>query len=671
MIKIKPLPPKLLCLKCDPKQFDFGTTAELPELVEPLGQERALAAIEFGIRMQESGYNLYLLGPKGTGKHHLIHEFLNAHAKLQLTPDDWCYVHNFEDPEKPLALRLPAGVASFFKKELATLIEALRTQGKVAVRTLMGDLQNKYRLLPSVGQYLAAVEADIIKDHAMDFSRYEVNILVSHLPGSGAPIIYENHPTQENLMGCIEYSSQSGGFIAHFNSIRAGALHAANGGYLILDAQQLINYPYAWDSLKRALYLQKITLGSSDQSTPFPHITSLVPASIPLQVKIILLGERNLYYLLCEEDAYFTDLFKVAADFSNHIGRTSANIALFSRLIATMTQREKGLPLNRHAVAKIIDYSSRLANDRQRLYTNHRFLSDLLHEANYWARQEQRQVIKAIDIQKTIDQQIYRANRIESRVLEDFKRNILLVETKGKKIGQVNGLSVLEVGHYCFGTPSRITATVRLGKGEVIDIEREVELGGPLHSKGVLILSGFLSGRYLVEHHLSIAASLVFEQNYGEIDGDSAAAAELAALLSAISRLPVKQSFALTGSVNQCGQIQAIGNLNEKIEGFFSICQAQGLTHQQGVIIPASNVQHLMLKSEIVEAAKKKNFFIYAVETIDQVMTILTGLPAGKANSKGHFPENTVNGHIEEKLLKYAERADGENKLDEKNTYKQ
>lgn len=516
------------------------------------------------------------------------------------------------------------------------------------VKRVIQRLEDKYQGQSAVEQFFAAVQADIIENpqdfyptektqNPLPFVRYQINVLVSHAPNSGAPVIYEDHPTHANLIGRAEYIAQLGAFTTNFTLIRAGALHRANGGYLILDAQQVITQPYAWDSLKRMLYAQTITLETLGQAMGFPSTVSLEPEVIPLQAKIILLGERALYYLLCEHDVNFPDLFKIAADFSNHIPRNPANYSVFSRLIATLTKKENLLPLNREAVARVIDQSSRSASDTQRLFTYTRWLTDLLREANYWASQEQRHVIRAADVQQAIDQQIYRANRIETRVHDEFKRNILLIDTKRKKIGQLNGLSVLQIGHYSFGCPSRITATVRLGKGEIIDIEREVELGGALHSKGVFILSGFLSGRYLVDQHLSISASLVFEQNYGEVEGDSASAAELAALLSAIARLPVKQSIAITGSVNQLGQIQPIGNVNEKIEGFFAVCKIKGLTGKQGVIIPAANIQHLMLKDEVVDAAKKKNFFVYGVETIDQVMPILTGLPAEKPIKKVIF----------------------------------
>lgn len=414
--------------------------------------------------------------------------------------------------------------------------------------------------------------------------------------------------------------------------------------------------------LKRDLLTQSIHMELLGQFFGAPNSTLLEPMPIPLNVKVILIGDRNLYYLLCEHDNNFNDLFKVAADFSNHIRRNKRNYSLYSRLIATVVDQKDLHALDRSAVARLIDHSSRLAHDTKRLTTHMRELTDLLEESHYWSQKANRSVIKDIDVQQAIDQKIYRSNRIETRIHEDLHRNILLIDTRGKKVGQINGLSVMQLGHYQFSVPSRITATVHLGKGELIDIEREVELGGAIHSKGVLILSGFLTSRYLPNKHLSIAASLVFEQNYGEVEGDSASTAELAALLSAIAKLPVDQSFAITGSVNQHGQVQAIGNINEKVEGFFAACKIKGLTKKQGVIIPAANVQHLMLKEEVVQAAKKKEFFVYAVENIDQVMEILTKMPAGKPNRKGRFPKNTINGRIEQSLLKFLEHAEEEHK---------
>ncbi len=787
MSKIKPLPPTALCARCNPKQFRFKNTATVAELTFPIGQERAMAAIEFGLQIQQSGYNLYLLGPEGTGKHSAIWNLLTQLAKDQATPDDWCYVNNFNNSQKPSALNLPAGwgpilqndmndlinelstsiptifesdefrtriqeleeeikekqeqwlsalqkdaipdeltilstphgfaVAPLYKGEIITdqqlqnlpaqerrhkeininkmqtrvaeLVEKISRWSKekhdkqkivqqeftlMVVGGLIEELKKKYIKFEQVLAYLTAVQADLI-ENIQDFSsineksvkktellRYQINVFVTHEVEEGAPIVYEDYPTHANLIGRSEYQVDLGALTTNFTLIRPGALHRANGGYLILDIHKVLAQPYSWESLKRTLYSKKVTLETIGHSLGLPSTITLEPESIPLSIKVILLGERQLYYFLSEHDINFPDLFKVAADFSNHIPRNRQNCILYSRLITTIIRREKLLDLDRTAVARVIEHSSRLAHDTKRLSTHMRCLVDLLRESHYWARQAKRRIITAKDVQKAIDQQIYRANRVQQRIYEDVMRNILLINTDGSKIGQVNALSVMQLGNYAFSVPSRITATARLGKGEVIDIEREVALGGAIHSKGILILVGYLSGRYISDHHLSISASLVFEQNYGEIEGDSASAAELSALLSAIGKLPIKQSLAVTGSVNQHGQIQAIGNVNEKIEGFFNICQERGLNGEQGVLIPIANIQHLMLKEEVVSAAENKLFHIYSVDTIDEVMELLTGLKAGKRNKAGKYPFNSVNYAIEKNLLHYVERIEEEHR---------
>ncbi len=680
MKKIKPLDYTQLSSRCDPKQFKFATTRELPLLKEPVGQERAIAAIEFGISMSKKGYNLFLLGREGTGRHTLIQSLLKKQARRQPTPDDWCYIYNFVSPLQPIAISFPPGLGLVFQTDMNLFIDELKENLKntlqpLDLKKLSKNLFKKYKKYPIIQKHLQAIEIDIVKNlyklSSLNektlpenfFDNYVVNVLVSHKKNAGAPIVYEDFPSQGNLVGKIEYMRKSASaHFSHFSLIKAGSLHKANGGYLILDVNKVLSQPPAWDVLKRDLLTQSIHMELLGQFFGAPNSMLLEPMPIPLNVKVILIGDRNLYYLLCEHDNNFNDLFKVAADFNNHIRRNKRNYSLYSRLIATITDQKNLHPLDRSAVARLIDHSSRLAHDTKRLTTHMRELTNLLEESHYWSQKANRTVIKDGDVQQAIDQKIYRANRVETRIHEDLHRNILLINTRGKKIGQINGLSVMQLGHYQFSIPSRITATVHLGKGELIDIEREVELGGAIHSKGVLILSGFLTSRYLPDKHLSIAASLVFEQNYGEVEGDSASAAELAALLSAIAKLPIDQSFAITGSVNQYGEVQAIGNINEKVEGFFAACKIKRLTKKQGVIIPAANTQHLMLKEEVVRAAKKKEFFIYAVENIDQIMEILTKMPAGKATRKGRFPKNTFNGRIEQSLLKFLENAEEEHK---------
>jgi predicted ATP-dependent protease len=469
-------------------------------------------------------------------------------------------------------------------------------------------------------------------------------------------VIYEDHPTYPNLVGEIEYIAQMGALSTDFNLIRAGALHRANGGYLILDAYKLLTQPYAWDALKRSLRSSQIRIESLGQMLGLVSTVSLEPEAIPLNVKVVLIGERRLYYLLSAVDSEFSELFKVAADFEERMDRNADTHLLYARLMGTIARQEALLPFDRGAVGRVIEQSSRLAGDAQKVSAHRRTIADLLCEADYWARESGREVVIADDVQRAIDAQIRRVDRLRDRLLEEFLHGTILVDTEGGRVGQVNGLSVVQLADFTFGHATRITARIRLGKGEVIDIEREVELGGPIHSKGVLILSSFLAARYAPDHPLSLSASLVFEQSYGAVEGDSASSAELYALLSALSGLPIQQSLAVTGSVNQYGQVQAIGGVNEKIEGFFDLCTSRGHLDGQGVLIPTSNVRHLMLRRDVVDAVQAGTFHIYAVETIDQGIEILTGVPAGERDVSGNFPAGSVNQKIEARLIELAEK---------------
>jgi len=485
-----------------------------------------------------------------------------------------------------------------------------------------------------------------------------VNVLVDHSQSKGAPVIYEEHPTYNNLIGRIEHLAQMGALVTDFNLIKPGALHRANGGYLILDARQLLPQPYAWDGLKRALRSREVRIEPLGQALSLVSTVSLEPEPIPLDEKVVLIGERLLYYLLYQYDPDFGELFKVEADFNEEMARTSENNLLYARLIGTMARKEELRPFDRGAVARVIERSTRMAGDAEKLSTHMLSIADLLREADYWADVAGNNVVTTDDVQRAIDAQIHRADRLQERVQEQIQRGTILIDTTGERVGQVNGLSVIGLGNFAFGQPSRITARARLGKGEVVDIEREVELGGPIHSKGVLILSGFLGARYAAKRPLSLSASLVFEQSYGGVEGDSASMAELCALLSALAEVPIKQSWAMTGSVNQHGEAQPIGGVNEKIEGFFDVCclQGRGLTGKQGVIIPASNVQHLMLRQDIVEAVEAGQFHVYPVRTVDQAMELLTGIPAGEQDEEGNFPEGSINQRVEARLIELAEK---------------
>jgi lon-related putative ATP-dependent protease len=550
-----------------------------------------------------------------------------------------------------------------------------RNTTRFAIEHLVSPLKAKYADLEEVVAYLGAVEADVV-EHSDEFRpqseesptvfgielskgaslrQYAVNLIVDNADTQGAPVIYEDHPYYHNLIGRIDHRSQMGSLLTDFTLIKAGALHRANGGYLVVHARQLLLQPFAWEGLKLALRLRKIRIESLGAALSLISTVSLEPVPIPLDVKVVLLGDRLLYYLLRQYDPDFSELFKVAADFDDEIDRTPESCQLYAQLLATQARDDNSRPLDHEAVALMIEQIARHADDSEKLSTHVRSIADLVREADYWAGQAGADVVSRQHVQQAIDHQIHRLDRIRERVQEEIQRGTLLVDTEGACVGQVNGLSVMDLGDFAFGRPSRITATARLGKGELIDIEREVELGGAIHSKGVLILSSFLAARYARDRRLSLSASLVFEQSYGMVDGDSASVAELCALLSALAGLPIKQNLAITGSVNQLGQAQPIGGVNEKTEGFFDVCRARGLTGDQGVLIPSANTKHLMLRTDVVEAAADGQFHVYAFETIDEAIGVLTGVNAGTADAEGNYPPNTVNYLVDRRLSELAE----------------
>ena len=486
--------------------------------------------------------------------------------------------------------------------------------------------------------------------------RYRVNVLVDHSDTEGAPVIYEENPNYKNLIGRVEYQSQMGALSTNFNLIKPGALHRANGGYLILDARQVLLEPFAWEGLKRVLKSGELKIESLGESYRMISTVSLEPDPIELNVKVILQGERLLYYMLCEYDPEFQKLFKVEADFEDDIERSDDNHQRYAQLLAGLIQKNDLLPFDKTAVARVIEQGSRMVSDNEKLSAQTNEITDLLRESNYWAGQNDHENVQSDDVEKAIEQQTYRSARIRDKVQESINRNSIFIDTEGKEVGQINGLSVAKIGNIMFGRPNRITARVQLGKGEIIDIEREVDMSGSIHSKGVLILKGFLGERYARERPLSLSASLVFEQSYSNIDGDSASSAELYTLLSAIGDIPLKQSLSVTGSVNQHGKVQPIGGVNEKIEGFFDICSKRGLTGEQGVLIPKANEKNLMLRKDVVKAAEENNFHIYSVNTIDEGMELLTDMEMGSPDDDGSYPEGTINHKVTQHLDRLAER---------------
>ena len=562
-----------------------------------------------------------------------------------------------------------------WRKERHERIKQLDQETTLSVVAhLLDELKTAYADLPEVLKYLDQVQEDMV-DNADEFRkqdesatfggmtmvahhsfhRYQVNALVTNGKKPGAPIVSEDSPTYSNLVGRVEHMAQMGALVTDFTLIKPGALHKANGGYLLLDIRKVLVQPFAWEGLKRALQSREICIESLGQMYSLVSTVSLEPEPIPLDTKVILFGDRLFYYLLQEYDPDFGELFKVAADFEERIERNADSHQLYARLIATQTRKEKLLPFDRSAVARVIEHSARLVEDAERLSTHMRSIVDLLREADFCSREAGRSVVEAADVQCAIDAQIHRLDRLRDRLHEAILRDTLVIDTQGEVTGQINGLSVISLGEFAFAQPTRITATTRLGDGEMINIEREVKLSGAIHSKGVLILSSFLAARYAKNQPLAVSASLVFEQSYGMVDGDSASLAELCVLLSNLADVPIKQSLAITGSVNQHGQSQAIGAVNEKIEGFFDICAARGLSGEQGVLIPAANIKHLMLRHDVVAAAEAGKFHIYAVENVDQAIALLTGLPAGEADAKGIYPEGSVNRKVAARLAELTE----------------
>jgi lon-related putative ATP-dependent protease len=546
-----------------------------------------------------------------------------------------------------------------------------------AIDHLIADLADKYKELPDVGNYLKDVQTDILDNVSLfmkepetppqapfplplmkesPFRKYEVNVIVDNSDAKGAPVISESNPTYQNLFGRIESEAQFGALVTDFTMIRRGSLHRANGGYLVLPVEGLLINPLSYDSLKRALRNGHIVIEEAQERIAFITTKSLKPEPIPLNVKVILIGDPVLYQELYTLDREFSELFKVKADFDTTMERTDENMLRYGAFVCTLCQKENLKHLNGYGLAKLIEYSSRLAEDQTKMSTRFAEVADIVREANFYASQENSDTVTGDHVKKAIEEKIYRSKLIQEKIQEMIKREILLIDTDITAPGQVNGLSVIGLGDFEFGIPSRVTASVGLGREGIVDIEREAKMGGPIHTKGVLILSGYLNEKHAQDKPLSLSARLVFEQNYEGIEGDSASSTELYAILSALSGLPIKQSIAVTGSVNQKGEVQAIGGVNEKIEGFYEVCKTKGLTGQQGVMIPESNVQNLMLKEEILDAVKERKFHIYAVKTIDQGIETLTGIKAGARRKDGSFEKETVSYRVDKRLREMAER---------------
>lgn len=788
---LEPLAPELLRRTCVPDELPFETTDELPELDAVLGQDRGMRAIEFGLRMTADGYNVFVIGPTGMFRHGAVCRFLSRLAAGRPTPSDLAYVHNFDEPHRPLALELPAGRGRALVAAMDELIETLgealpaalecdgcragakeitarfkarqelalekfkrralerdvglvRAQAGLALtplkdgepidqdaflrlhpseqdrihatmKAMSDDLKDTLRLvprwereekralaalhteffsravngaildvkgrfadLPRVLAWLDDVAVDVVENAVLfapeladdatrallaqvddAFARYRVNLAVDHAGTRGAPVVVEDNPTFRTLVGAIDHEPRNGGFVTSFEHVRPGALHRANGGVLVLDARKLLTQPLAWEQLKRALNAREARIEAPARALELMPTATLDPKPVPLRLKVVLVGSRALYHALYEADPEFAELFKVVADFDDRLDRDGPGIEQYARLAATLC-REQGLrPFDRGAIARIVDRASRLAGDGERLSTELHALCDTLREADFWAGEAGGDVVTADDVRRALDEQEARHGRMRERIHEEIRRGTILIDTTGRRVGQVNGLSVTQMGRVRFGRPHRITARIRLGRGDVIDIEREVRLGGPLHSKGILILTGFLGQRFAIDRPLSLSASLVFEQSYNGVDGDSASLAELCALLSALSGVPIRQDLAITGSLNQHGEAQPIGGVNDKIEGFFDVCAARGLTGTQGVVIPDANTRHLMLREDVVEACRAGRFHVFAVRTADEAMELLTGVTAGRRDPRGMYPAGTLYRLVEARLVQLADRATG------------
>jgi len=578
-----------------------------------------------------------------------------------------------ETLEKDLEETLRA-IPRMQKEQRQAVRDLDRETARAALAGPFDEARTPFAGLPAVLAHFEALHADILDNMALflaqeaqgqvpaalqlgdAFDRYDVNVLVtSDDPSAGAPVVDELHPTLGNLLGRVEYIQTQGALVTNFRLIKAGALHRANGGTILIDLRSLLSEPYSWTALKRSLIRGRIIIEDLSRFAGFTSTVSLEPDPIPLDLKIVLFGDRELYYLLTQFDPELEQHFKVLADFDDDTERTQESEGMLARLLASIAAEDGIRPLDRAAVARAVEHAARLAEDSGKLTLRIEPLHDLLAEADHWTGARGAAAIGREDIERAIFEQQRRAGRLREASREMILRDIALIATDGRVVGQINGLAVLALGSTMFGRPSRITCRVRPGAGRILDIEREVKLGGALHSKGVLILGGFLAGRYALDGPISLSASLVFEQSYGGVDGDSASSAELYVLLSAIADAPLRQDLAVTGSVNQHGMVQAIGGVNEKIEGFFDLCAARGLTGTQGVMIPAANAQHLMLRADVVAACAAGRFAVYPIATIDEGIALLTGRSAGERDGAGVFPAGSLNAAIEARLKHFAE----------------
>ena len=781
---------KDLKMTCNPNIFKFDTTAELESIQTGIGQDRGIKALEFGIQVDVKGYNIYIEGPSGVGKTMYTKNYLNKVAAKKKVPSDWCYIYNFDNPNEPIAVELPAGQGKEFKEAMdgfikeikkdikktfntddfekekalikqefearrSALLEKLNNdaskynfqvksvqngiymmpivngkaieeeefekldedtkkefeeksvivqeqimnvigqikeierqsdkkisewQTNVALLTVnvhINFLKSKYKRNKKINKFLNDVKQDVLKNIPVFLEddstqshppvqgpvqkkpdpclNYRVNLFVDNSNCEGAPVIMDSNYSYHNIFGSLEYENYYGALKTDHTMLKPGLMQKANGGYIIFQAKDLLANGACYEALKKALRMKELGIENTADQRSSMVLVALKPEPIPLNLKVILIGSANIYQTLLSMDLDFRKLFKIKVEFEDDAPITPENLNKLAQIIHGFCSHEELPHLDKNAMAKLVEYASKLAGNHHKVSTRFDDLIQIVGEAATWAKIAKSKVVTEDFMAKALSERIDRVKKYDSKYMEMIKDNSLLINTSGYEVGTLNGLTVMTIGDYTFGKPAKITVNTYTGKNGVVNIEREVEISGPSHSKGVLILTGYLGEMFAQDIPLCLTASICFEQLYNGVDGDSASSTELYGLLSSLSGIPINQSIAVTGSVNQKGQIQPIGGVNEKIEGYFQICKMRGLNGSHGVMIPIQNVDNLQLSDEIIDAVKNKLFHIYSVSTIEEGIEVLTGVPAGKKDKNGHFPAGTINYLVYEKLKKYAE----------------
>jgi len=788
---------------CNPLDFEFETTENVPPMEDIIGQERAIKAMSFGLRIKRQGYNIYISGMTGTGRNSYAQSMIEEVASQEKVPNDWCYVYNFQNPGEPLALELPPGKGHDFAADIKSLIEDLKESipaafdseeyekkraeyiqefqetkashmdelnrmasekgfnlkrtstgfitipvingeqidedeyedldpelkeemekkssevqlkameimrkiqsaekdlkdklsqmdnkiALMAIGHLFEDIKQKYQHLDKVTEYLTELQQDILKNidnfresedeyqsssNPLSWmggqarenveSHYKVNVLTDNSDATGAPVVVEHNPSYYNLVGRVEYENRMGMVSTDYSMIKGGAIHRANGGYLIVQARDVLTSIQAWEALKRVLKTKELRIENIAEHYGLVAMSTLKPEPIPMDIKLVMIGSPMFYHLLYYYDEDFRKLFKVKADFDVEMKRNQQHMTQMASFISTHCRQENLRHFDRSAVARVVDYASRLAEHQEKLSTRFNDIVEILYEADTWAELEEKELVGKEDVMRAIEEKKYRSQKYEDKLQELIETEQILLELEGEKIGELNGLSVIDIGDYQFGRPNRITASTYLGRRGIVNIERESELSGKIHNKAVLIISGYLGQYYAQKTPLTLSASICFEQSYSGIEGDSATVAELMALLSNLAEVPLKQGLAVTGSVNQKGEVQPVGGINQKIEGYYKACKTKGFQGEQGVIIPRGNCNNLMLEDEVIEAVEDGNFSVYWVSNVNDVIELLTGMKAGETDEEGFFPKGTFNRLVQDKLFAYNELINNSSSSDE------